>query len=409
MAALEDSWLFTARAEQLPPDGDWRIWLIQSGRGWGKTRTGAEWVHVMAMTNPGIRIALVARTAADARDVMVEGQSGILACSGDNRPEYEPSKRRVTWSNGSMASTYSADKPDQLRGPQHHIAWADELAAWPRWDTWVQLQMGLRLGDNPRCIVTTTPRPLIQLRRLAKRDTTVITRGRTMDNKANLSESYIETIHDEYGGTTLGRQELEGELLDEMPGALFTRALIDKARVGEHPSFDRIVVAVDPATTGKETSDESGIIVAGVSKREFFILADWSLRGSPDKVCRRAVEAYEEFEADRIVFEANQGGETWRTIVNGINSQVATKEVHASRGKIARAEPVSARYEQGRVHHVGLYDELEDQMCNYVAGLSKDSPDRMDALVWAITELDSKREINFDFNPGENFSPQVFF
>lgn len=271
------------------------------------------------------------------------------------------------------------------------------------------LLFGLRLGKYPRVIVTTTPRPRRFLRDLAKAKTTIVTRGSTLENEANLSPIFIQTIFDKYGQTHLGRQELEGELLDEMPGALFHRKIIEDSRVQQYPDLERIVVAVDPATTGKETSDESGIIVVGRAEKEFYVLADYSLRASPDAVCRRAILAYRDFNADRIVFEANQGGETWRTIVNGIDPQAATKEVHASRGKFARAEPVAARYEQGRVHHVGIFTDLEDQMCNYVVGVSKDSPDRMDALVWGVTDLDSRSYRDITIDPGENYLPQVFF
>ena len=404
IAALENDWLFTARPEQLQPDGNWRIWLIQSGRGWGKTRTGAEWVHMMAMTNPGIRIALVARTAADARDVMVEGQSGILACGGDDRPEYEPSKRRVTWANGSMASTYSADKPDQLRGPQHHIAWADELAAWPRWDTWDQLQFGLRLGDNPRCVVTTTPRPLARLRRIAEDPRTHLTRGATMDNRQNLSRDFIRAIHDRYKGSTLGRQELEGELLSQLPGALFMRSDIEKHRVKEAPTLRRIVVAVDPAVTSSDEADESGIVVAGLGDNgHMFILDDISMRGTPDAVCRRALEAYHFHKADCVVFESNQGGETWKSITAQLDRNAAVKLVHASRGKHARAEPIASRTEQGKIHFCGIWPELEDQLTNYVPGLSKKSPDRLDAFVWACTELDMLPSFDISINPDDGF------
>ena len=404
IAALENDWLFTARPEQLQPDGDWRIWLIQSGRGWGKTRTGAEWVHMMAMTKPGIRIALVARTAADARDVMVEGQSGILACGGADRPEYEPSKRRVTWANGSMASTYSADKPDQLRGPQHHIAWADELAAWPRWDTWDQLQFGLRLGDDPRCVVTTTPRPLARLRRIAEDSRTYLTRGATMDNRQNLSRDFIRAIHDRYKGSTLGRQELDGELLSQLPGALFMRDDIEKHRVKEAPTLRRIVVAVDPAVTSSDEADESGIVVAGLGDNgHMFILDDISMRGTPDAVCRRALEAYHFHKADCVVFESNQGGETWKSITAQLDRNAAVKLVHASRGKHARAEPIASRTEQGKIHFVGIWPELEDQLTNYVPGLSKKSPDRLDAFVWACTELDMLPSFDISINPDDGF------
>lgn len=356
----------------------------------------------MAHTVPGIRIALVGRTAADARDVMVEGQSGIMSCSADKRPEYEPSKRRVTWPNGSMATTYSADKPDQLRGPQHHIAWADELAAWSRWDTWDQLQFGLRLGDNPRCVVTTTPRPLARLRKIANSPSTHVTRGSTMDNRQNLSQDFIEAIHDRYQGTSLGRQELDGELLSELPGALFLRKDLDAYRATEAPSLRRIVVAVDPAVTSSDHSDESGIIIAGLCSRgHLWVIEDLSMRGTPDAVCRRAIEAYRYYQADRLVFESNQGGETWRTITEQLDRSIPVKLLHASRGKQARAEPIAARCEQGRLHLVGIFPDLEDQLTNYVPGLAKSSPDRLDAMVWACTELDEKTLPEITINPSD--------
>ena len=395
-------WPFSARPDQLAPKTEWRTWLILAGRGWGKTRTGAEFIIDEVRQGRASRIALVGRTAADCRDVMVEGESGILACSpNDFRPEYEPSKRRLTWPNGSVASTYSADKPDQLRGPQHDLAWADELAAWSRWDAWDQLQFGMRLGNLPRTVVTTTPRPLVALKKLADERDTHVTRGKTSDNEHNLAASFMAAVHDRYSGTVLGRQELEGELLSELPGALFSRQDIDKNRVQELPHLHRIVVAIDPATTSKEGSDESGIVVAGVSNNDFYVLADLSFKGTPEKVCRRAIEAYKEFKADRVVVESNQGGDTWRTILEGIDPTVAVKSVHASRGKQARAEPVGARYEQGRVHHIEIFERLADQLCNYVPADTKESPARLDALVWAITELDESTMPIITFNASE--------
>lgn len=399
---LMGDWCFSARPDQLAPSSDWRTWLILAGRGWGKTRTGAEFIIDEVRQGRSKRVALVGRTAADCRDVMVEGESGILSCSPDDfRPEYEPSKRRLTWPNGAVASTYSADKPDQLRGPQHDLAWADELAAWSKWDAWDQLQFGMRLGQNPRTVVTTTPRPLVALKRLADADDTHVTKGKTNDNTQNLAASFMAAIHDRYAGTTLGRQELDGELLSELPGALFSRQDIDQNRVEEPPSMHRIVVAIDPAITSKEGSDESGIVVAGVSGNDFYVLADLSFKGTPEKVCRRAIQAYHDFKADRIVVEANQGGDTWRTIITGIDTAVAIKSVHASRGKQARAEPVGARYEQSRVHHTQIFERLEDQLCNYVPAITKESPDRLDALVWAITELDESTMPIISFNPSE--------
>ena len=375
-----------------------------AGRGWGKTRTGAEYVIEQVRARRAQRVALVGRTAADARDVMVEGESGILACSPDDfLPEYEPSKRRLTWPNGAVATTYWADKPDQLRGPQHDLAWADELAAWSRWDAWDQLQFGMRLGDKPRTIVTTTPRPLMALKRLSMLDDTHVTRGRTSDNEHNLADSFIRAIHDRYSGSTLGRQELEGELLTELPGALFSRKDIETHRVKDRPeTSQRIVVAIDPAITSTETSDESGIVVVELSGRDFYVFEDRSIKATPEKVCRSAIQAYHDHMADCIIVEANQGGDTWKTIIRGIDPSVNVKTVHASRGKVARAEPVAARYEQGKVHHVGVFEKLEDQLCNYAPGLTKESPDRMDALVWAVTELDNSAlpNLSIDIDAG---------
>jgi len=404
MAALEDSWLFTARAEQLPPDGDWKTWLIMSGRGWGKTATGANWVHMVAMTQPGSRIAILCRTASDCRDVAVCGPAGILAYSGADRPEYEPSKRLLTWPNGSVAQTYSSEKSDQLRGPQFSAAWVDELAAHKSWDAWDQLQFGLRLGASPKCVVTTTPRPMIRLKKLAEHSRTHLTRGATMDNRQNLSRDFIRAIHDRYGNSTLGRQELEGELLSQLPGALFMRTDLEKHRVKEAPTLRRIVVAVDPAVTSSDEADESGIVVAGLGDNgHMFILDDISMRGTPDAVCRRALEAYHFHKADCVVFESNQGGETWKSITAQLDRSAAVKLVHASRGKHARAEPIASRTEQGRVHFVGIWPELEDQLTNYVPGLSRKSPDRLDAFVWACTELDLLPSFDISINPDDGF------
>ena len=394
-------WCFSARQDQLDPGGDWRTWLIQAGRGWGKTRTGAEWVIERALETPGCRIALVGRASSDVRDVMIEGVSGILACAHDiERPEYEPSKRRLTWPNGSTATTFTSERSDQLRGPQFHYAWCDEIAAWGNNDAWDQLKFGLRLGERPRVVVTTTPRPLHMLRKLAQLDSTHVTRGSTMDNQANLSADFIEAIHDRYAGSTIGRQELMGELLSELPGALFLRRDLDACRVDNPPTLRRIVVAVDPATTSHAESDESGLVVAGLcSNGHLYILEDLSMRGTPDAVCRRAIDAYNHHQADRLVFESNQGGETWRTISEQLDRSVPVKLIHASKGKHARAEPIGARLEQGRLHICGIMPALEDQLTNYVPGLTKQSPDRLDAMVWACTELDEKTLPEISINP----------
>ena len=390
-----------ARPEQIEPAGDWRTWLILAGRGWGKTRTGAEWVR-WRIAHGAKRVAIVAPTAADARDVMIEGESGLLAvCSGDAvSPLYEPSKRRITFPEGSAMSpqgaictTYSADEPDRLRGPQHDAAWCDELAAWRYPESWDQLQFGLRLGVDPRCIVTTTPRPTKEIRELVKAETTVVTRGSTFDNADNLAPAFLDRILSKYEGTRLGRQELYAEILDDVPGALWTRQMLDHA-VGSYPDTEpdmrRVVVAIDPAVTSGEDSDETGIIVAGRSNDRGYVLADVTCRMSPDGWARRAIEAYHHHGADRIVAESNQGGDMVRTVLRTVDPSVPVKLVHATRGKRVRAEPVAALYEQGRVMHSAVFPELEDQLVTWTPDSPK-SPDRLDALVWAFTDLDLAR------------------
>lgn len=391
-------WRFWARPSQVAPDGDWLTWLILAGRGFGKTRTGAEWVR--EQVDAGYRrIAFVAPTAADARDTMVEGESGILAISPPwNRPIYEPSKRRLTWPNGAIGTLFSAEEPERLRGPQHDAAWCDELAAWasPQ-ETWDMLQFGLRLGDHPRQVVTTTPKPIPTLKSIIADKGTVITRGGTKDNAANLAPSFLEKIVGRFAGTRLGRQELDAEILDDVPGALWTRAMIDEARAGRPADLRRVVVAVDPSGTrgASDEGDSIGIIVAAKTvDGRARVLADWSCKLSPDGWGRRAVQAYHEFGADRIVAERNFGGAMVEHVIRTVDRSVAYKEVVASRGKIIRAEPVAALYEQGKVSHAGGEDsraliELEDQMCQMTGDgfLGEGSPDRVDALVWAITEL----------------------
>ncbi len=387
-----------ARPEQRAPAGEWSTWVVKAGRGYGKTRTGAENVRHWAETLPGVRIAMVARTASDVRDTMVEGESGIMAvCPPWNRPHYEPSKRRLTWPNGSMATTYSADEPDLLRGPQFHKAWADEVASWRFLiDTWTNLQMTLRLGDDPRLIVTTTPRPLKWLRNLLADKTTVVTGGSTYDNRANLAAAFFDNVTRLYEGTSVGRQELYAELLDEAEGALWQRSDIDDNRVVETPDLDRIVVAIDPAVSSNEQSDETGIVAVGRASvrgkgsrtsAHFYVLDDVSLRASPLVWAGKAIWLYDEQEADRIIGEVNNGGEMIESTIRTLRDDISYKAVHASRGKAARAEPIAALYEQGRAHHVGMFDDLEDQLCNWEPFGRQRSPDRLDALVWAITEL----------------------
>lgn len=383
---LKYDWEFWGRPNQLEPPGDWKIWLILAGRGWGKTRTGAEFV-LKKIREGYRRIALVAPTAADARDVMVEGESGILAISPPwDMPNYEPSKRRITWNNGAIATLYAAERPDRLRGPQHDLFWADELATWKYIETWDMLMFGLRLGDNPMGIVTTTPRPIKLLKELIKEKNTHTTKGSTYENRGNLASVFFEKIITKYEGTRLGRQEIDAEILDDNPNALWSRANIEDNKVTKHPALRRIVVAIDPATTDNETSDETGIIVAGLGvDGKGYVLDDLSLKDSPHGWGKQAVTGYYKHQADRIIGEVNNGGDMIEYVIKSVDSTVPFKKVHASRGKITRAEPVAALYEQNKIHHVGNFPQLEDQLCEWEPG--QGSPDRMDALVWAITEL----------------------
>lgn len=393
-ALLYDWREFLARPEQITPEGDWDIWLIMSGRGWGKTRTGAEWVKEQVAKGYR-RIALIGETAADARDVMVEGVSGILSVYPEaERPLYEPSKRRLTWPNGAVATTFNAVEPDQLRGPQFDLAWCDELAKW-RYarETWDQLSFGLRLGDHPRVLVTTTPRPVELVKAIVAgtEGKVHITRGATMDNKSNLAAKFLERIQLRYEGTRLGRQELRGEILGDIPNALWTYGQIEASRVRTHDPLGRIVVAIDPAVSNTENSDDHGIIVAGIHARtqEAYVLEDASMGGTPMQWARRAVNLYDQYQADAIVIEVNQGGDMVAQTLRSVRNNVRIKEVRATRGKHIRAEPIASMYEQGRVHHVGSFPALETQMTQMTTfGYEGDgSPDRVDALVWAMTDL----------------------
>lgn len=380
-------WLKTARPDQITPDGDWSVWLVMAGRGWGKTRTGAEDIAHYARSNPNHRIAVVAPTFGDARDTCIEGESGLIAVLGDQWIDrWNRSLGALRLTNGAYVRIYSADEPDRLRGPQHHRAWCDELAAWRYPDAWDQLQFGLRLGEHPQVIATTTPRPIKLVRELSARDDVHVTRGSTFDNKANLSATAIATLEQRYGSTTLGRQELYGELLDSLPGALWTRDMIDRSRTTSHPQLTRVVVAVDPAVTSTEESDETGIVVIGKAGDDLYVLDDVSGRYQPEGWATRAIDVYRTWGADRIVAEANQGGDMVSSVFRAVDRNIPIRLVHASRGKRTRAEPVSALYEQDRVHHVGSFPQLEDQMVTWTPD-SGDSPDRLDALVWAATEL----------------------
>lgn len=410
LAELRWYWNFWARTNQKAPPGDWNTWLVLAGRGFGKTRMGSEWIreNVCGSTPLGAgpagwgRVALVAETAADARDVMVLGDSGILACHPkDFRPEWSPTNRCLTWPNGAKAWVYNATEPDQLRGPQHHAMWIDELAKFRYMqETWDQAQFGLRLGLHPQALVTTTPRPLPLIKKLMADIDTVITRGSTLDNKANLASNTVKQLYDRYGGTRLGRQELEGEILGDIPGALWNRQSIDDSRLVEPPKdLERVYVAVDPAVSNNEGSDEHGIVVVGMARDKDgyargYVLADGTTRGTPEDWARRAVSLYRSWSADKIIAEKNQGGDMVLSTLKAIDRSVPVELVHASRGKIVRAEPISALYEQGRVHHVGRFDLLEDQMCMFsvdnIRSISNGSPDRVDALVWGLTKIFDK-------------------
>lgn len=387
VTALLYDWPFWARDKQLPPPGDWRYWVILAGRGFGKTRTGAEWVRETVRRFPMVN--LIGATVDDARDIMIEGESGILAvCPPSERPEYVISKRRLEWPNGARSLIFTADEPERLRGKQHMKLWADELCSWRYPEAWHQAMLGLRLGDNPQACVTTTPKPTALLLDLLKHPKAVVVTGTTYENRANLAEGFFADIISRYEGTRRGRQELLAELLSDVPGALWTRKMLDETRVNSAPAaFKRVVVAIDPAVTAGEDSDDTGIVVVGIDARtgHGYVLEDLTLRAAPDVWARRAVEAYHRWRADRIVAEVNNGGDMVESVIRTVDPTVSLRQVRASRGKYTRAEPVSALYEQGRVHHVGMLPELEDQLCTWVPG--EDSPDRLDALVWAVTDL----------------------
>jgi predicted phage terminase large subunit-like protein len=389
----EGTW---ARANQLPPPGDWRVWLILAGRGFGKTRTGAELVRRWVRTHRLVNV--IGATADDARDIMIEGESGILAvCPDGERPEYRPARRSLEWPNGARTLVFTADEPERLRGKQHEKLWGDEIAAWRRPEAWDQAMLGLRLGRNPQAVVTTTPKPVRLVRELLASPTTHVTRGRTYDNATNLAPAFLEQIVTKYEGTRMGRQELNAELLDDVPGALWTRSRLDDLRVLAAPELERVVVAVDPAATSGEDADETGIVVAAKgADGHGYVLADRTCRLSPDGWARRAVDAYHQHKADRLVAETNNGGEMVELTVRTVDRAVAYTAVHASRGKRTRAEPVAALYEQGKVHHVGGFSDLEDQMCNYTPDGYDGSPDRVDALVYALTDLLLGARWNYD-------------
>lgn len=400
-AEWDFNWPMVARPEQVAPPGDWRVWLVMAGRGFGKTRSGAEWVRLTAEADPAARIALIGASLGEARSVMVEGESGVIACCPPHRaPRYEPSLRRLTWDNGAQAILYSAGEPEALRGPQHSHAWCDEIGKWlfsggHASRAWDNLLLGLRLGENPRIVATTTPRAVPLLRRLLDLEElgeVVVTRGRTVDNVRNLPKRFVADIRREFAGTLLGRQELDGELIADQPGALWTRSLLERCREAVATSPPRrVVVAVDPPASAE--GDACGIVVAALCDDGLArVLADASVeKASPERWAQAVAGAAKAWGADRVIAEANQGGAMVESVLRAAELALPVRLVHATRGKSARAEPVAALYEAGRVRHAGMFAALEDQLCGIMAGGEYRgpgrSPDRADAAVWALTEL----------------------
>lgn len=405
-ALMSLPWLFEfwALPHQVPPDGDWKTWVILGGRGAGKTRAGSEWVRAQVEgsrpRDPGraSRVALVGETVDQVREVMIFGDSGILACSpNDRRPIWEAGRKRLVWPNGAVAQVASAHDPDSLRGPQFDAAWVDELAKWPKaQDAWDMLQFTLRLGDEPRQVVTTTPKNVEVLKSILKSPSTVVTRAPTEANRAYLAASFLEEVRIRYAGTRTGRQELDGELLEDIAGALWTTELIEATRRPLPEKFSRVVVAVDPAVSSNKSSDACGIIVVGAvtdgppQHWRAWVLEDATLQGGQPLVwAEAAIAAFRRHNADRVIAEVNQGGDLVGTVLRQFDQLIPYKSVRAKHGKVVRAEPVAALYEQGRVHHSRAFGPLEDQMCQMtVTGFKgKGSPDRVDALVWALSEL----------------------
>lgn len=381
-------WSLNARESQRIPEGDWTVWLVKAGRGFGKTRLGSETVRIWKETLPIIHF--FGATTGDARDIMIEGPAGILAVSPPwDKPKYSSSLRKVTWNNGSYALIFTADEPDRARGPQCYAAWCDELASWRyAQDTWDNMMMGLRMGDHPRVVVTTTPRPTKLIKELVKSPYTHVTSGSTYENAENLPQSYFQTILSKYEGTRLGRQELMAEILEDIEGALWKMSDIEDCRVKKTPDLIRLAVAIDPAVTSTKDSDETGIIAGGMdAEGHIYILEDGSGILTPQSWASKAIGMYDRLKADRIIGEANNGGDLIETVLRNIDRNVSYTKVSASRGKIRRAEPIEALYEQRRVHHVGTFPKLEDQMTTYTGDPKDDSPDRMDALVWLCTWL----------------------
>lgn len=386
-------WCKTARQNQITPKGDWNTWLVLAGRGWGKTRTGAQDVAFYGLTKPNSRIAIVTPTFGDARDTCIEGVSGLLSCiDQDLIDNWNRSIGELKLKNGTIYKTFSAEQPDRLRGPQFHRAWCDELGSWRDPETYDQLLFGLRLGDKPQCIITTTPKPTDLVKDLLKNKDIYVTKGSTFDNIKNLAKSAIDKLKEKYEGTRLGRQELYAEVLEDVEGALWNRDMIQQAlRIENKPQiYRRTVIAIDPAVTQSKQSNETGIIVASVEDDKFYIRDDLSGKYSPDAWARIAVENYYKYDADKIIAEVNNGGDLVEKVIRTVDSNVSYGSVRATKGKYLRAEPVCALYEQNRVFHEKPLPFLEDQMCNYNPINFVGSPDRLDALVWGLTELSAR-------------------
>ena len=402
---LYTDWLNTARAKQLPPPEEHYIWLILAGRGWGKTRTGAQDIALYALRNPNSNCAVVAPTHGDLRRVCFGGPSGLISIipkdcflKSTDQKGYSSSVAEIRLYNGSKITGYAAQEPERLRGPQFHRAWCDEVATWRYSAAFDQLMFGLRLGEKPQCVITTTPKPTKLIKDIVNREDCYVTSGSTFENEANLADSALKMLKEKYDGTVLGRQELYAEIIEDFEGALWTNNMIDEQRLAENEERDlnQIIVAIDPAVTANENSDETGIIVAGKDHAgRYYVLEDVSGRYTPDQWGRKAIDCYYDWSADRIVAEVNNGGDLVERLLRSIDTNIPYRSVRATRGKMTRAEPISALYEQKRVHHVGYFAELEQQMCSYT-GETKPSPDRLDALVWALTELSRSRgEVNW--------------
>lgn len=394
--ALKFRWDFWARDNQLEPGVletgmPWRYWLILAGRGFGKSRTGAEQVRKWVRRYPRVNIA--GATSDDARDIMIEGESGIMAiCPPHERPLYKKQQKKLVWPTGATSLVLTADEPERFRGKQHMKVWADEVASWRYEEAWTQLALGLRIGDCPQCVITTTPRNRGIIKDLIKHPSTFKTVGTTYENRWNLDQGFFTDILRQYEGTRMGRQELLAQVLDDNPGALWNRGLLDATRLVKAPQLGRVVVGVDPAISDGEESCATGVVVAGTAigdrkTTHGYVLADESVFGTPKQWATAAVTAFHRFHADHIIAEANQGGMMVEHVIKSIDNNVPVRLVHASRGKQARAEPVSTIYETRRIHHVGEFARLEDEMCEWVPGEPGPSPDRMDALVWAFYDL----------------------